>query len=236
MKAVFFGDGSKILVKDPSKDFHTRHGMIAKESFNKNTGETNKGIKFSIIDSSFVDEYLSLKRGAQIMMLKDIGTIITECGLGKNSVVIDAGSGSGFCAIFLANIVKKVYTYEKDKRQLEIAQKNIQNMKLKNIEIFERDIVEKEFTKKNADCIILDIMEPWRAFNNAEKSLKKGGFLVCYSPHITQSLETVNNAKNFIYIKTLETIKREWVCGERRLRPEFQGLMHTGFITILRKK
>ena len=45
---------------------------------NESKAKTNKGVEFSIIDPQFIDIYEKIKRGAQIISLKDIGAIITE--------------------------------------------------------------------------------------------------------------------------------------------------------------
>jgi len=66
-----------------------------------------------ILEPDFTDKFKKIKRGPQIITPKDIGTIITETGINKNSIVLDAGGGSGSLSCFLANITKKVYCYEK---------------------------------------------------------------------------------------------------------------------------
>ncbi len=60
---------------------------------------------------SFIDHYKRIQRKAQIVLLKDIGLIIAETGINKNSIVVDAGAGSGALCCFLANYVKKIYTH-----------------------------------------------------------------------------------------------------------------------------
>ncbi len=44
------------------------------------------------------------KRGPQIIPPKDFGMIVAETGCGKDWKVVDAGTGSGFLAMMLANI------------------------------------------------------------------------------------------------------------------------------------
>ena len=46
------------------------------------------------------------------MLEKDIGIILANTDINKNSIVLDAGSGCGVTTIFLAKFVKKVYSYD----------------------------------------------------------------------------------------------------------------------------
>ena len=90
---------------------------------------------------------------------------------------------------------------------------------------------------RGVDLITLDLPEPWRCLDHAQKALRSGGFLVSYSPHITQALQLVNQATDhgFLHLKTQETIERPWVVQGQKARPEYQILGHTGFLTFLRK-
>ncbi|MCK4670389.1 MAG: methyltransferase domain-containing protein [Nanoarchaeota archaeon] len=237
MKIVYFENGRKFLVKDTSKDFHTKDGIVKKSDFKKKKGKTNIGKDFIIFDPSFIDRYKRLKRTAQIILPKDIGFIISECGLGKESVVFDAGSGSGGVACFLANVVKKVYTFDNDKRHIICTKDNVKMLDLKNVDVIERDVYEKGFGKKNADCIILDLKEPWRCIDHCRKALKSGGFLVVYTPHITQALQFINENKEkevFIPLRTIEVFEREWKLTGKIARPEFVPLGHSAFLGFFR--
>ena len=59
--------------------------------------------------------------------------IAAETGIGKDSVVLDAGSGSGALALYLANIAKKVVTCEVKEEHYEIVRQNIEFMGFNNI-------------------------------------------------------------------------------------------------------
>ena len=76
------------------------------------------------------------KRGPQIILPKDAGTIISYSGIGTGSKVIDAGTGSGWMAAFLARVVGskgKVVTYEKSEQNYSVSNSNFKDLKLKNI-------------------------------------------------------------------------------------------------------
>ena len=52
------------------------------------------------------DVLRKLTRGPQIITLKDAGIISAYTGISSGDLVVDAGSGSGFLAIYLGNLVK----------------------------------------------------------------------------------------------------------------------------------
>ena len=92
--------------------------------------------------------------------------------------------------------------------------------------------------EKNVDVIILDLPEPWKVIPHAKKALKNGGYIVSYSPTIPQVsdfVEEINKADEFIYLKTTETIQRDWEVEGRKIRPRSQAIGHSGFITFARK-
>ena len=238
-KILMDGQGNKFLVKDSSSDFHTKFGFFKKEDLKAKKGKikTNTGREFSVFEPGFIDLYRKIKRGAQIIPLKDIGLIVSETGVNNKSKVVDAGAGSGALACFLANITKEVVTYELREDFIKIVESNIQFLSLKNIKIKNKDIY-NGIDEKNVDLVTLDLPEPWKALKSAEKSLKAGGFLVSYSPTIPQVMDFVDEVRkndNFAYIKTSEIIEREWEVEERKVRPRSQAIGHSGFISFARR-
>jgi len=232
-KVLITKQGKKFYVKDLTKDFHNQYGFIKKRDLKKKDGsvlKTNTKKELSIFSPSFIDLYRKIKRDAQIIPLKDIGLIITETGIDKNSKIIDAGSGSGALACFLAHLCKEVITYDIRKDFINIVEKNIEFLGLKNIKIKNKDVYNK-IDEKDTDLIVLDLPEPWKAINSAKKALKVGGFLVSYSPSVPQTMDFVNEinkSKNFVHVKTSEIIEREWEIEERKVRPKSRGIGHTG--------
>jgi tRNA (adenine57-N1/adenine58-N1)-methyltransferase len=241
MVKVLLNKHDKFLIRDESKDFHTKHGFFKKEDIKKaKTGSkliSNTGKEFIIFNPYFIDLYRKIKRNAQIIPLKDIGLITAETGINNNSKVVDAGSGSGGLACFLASIVKEITTYEIREDFIEIVKKNIELLGLKNVKIKNKDIYES-IDEKNIDLVVLDVPEPWKAIGSAKKALKTGGFLVSYSPSIPQSIDFVNEInkdKDFVHVKTSEIIEREWEIDGRKVRPRSQAIGHSGFISFTRR-
>ncbi len=240
MAKILINRDGRFLIKDTTKDFHTKHGFFKKEDLRKAKGArvvSNTGKEFSIIDPSFIDLYRRIRRGAQIIPLKDIGMIVAETGINRTSRVVDAGSGSGALCCFLANIAKEVTTYDIREDFIEIVKYNIDYLKLKNIKIKNKNIYEG-IDEKNIDAIVLDLPEPWLAIESAKKALKAGGFLVSYSPTVPQAQDFINKINEdsfFIHIKTSEISEREWEVEGRKVRPKSQGIGHSGFISFVRR-
>ncbi len=232
-------DGKKFYVRDLSKDFHTQFGYVKSKDLKKRKGKvmTNTKNEMNIFEPSFIDVYRKLRRAPQIITLKDIGIIIAETGVNSKSKVVDAGCGSGALACFLANIVKEVVSYEIRKDFFKVAEENKKLLGLKNLKLKNKDVY-KGITERNVDLITLDLPEPWKAVEHTDKALKSGGFLVSYSPTIPQVMDFVNEVsknKNFIHVKTMEIIRREWDVRDRIVRPKTAIINHTGFLTFVRK-
>ncbi|MBN2368196.1 tRNA (adenine-N1)-methyltransferase [Candidatus Woesearchaeota archaeon] len=239
MRLLITESGKKFILKEEDKNMHTNFGMISGEDIKKaklgSRVSSNKGVKFRLVESSFIDEYQKLKRIAQIIPLKDIGLIITEAGLTKESIVIEAGAGSGALGIFLSQICKKVYSYEIREDFFKLVEGNISKFGIKNMMLKNRDAKEG-FDEKNVDLVLLDLPSPWEFLDVAHKSLKFGGFLVSYSPTIPQVMDFVNNlGEGFVHVKTSEMIEREWEIKERKVRPMSQAIGHSGFLSFARK-
>jgi len=233
--------GRKFYAKDLEQDLHTQYGFVKKEDLKKSKeGElvkSNTEKEFFVFNPSFIDLYRKIKRGAQIIPLKDIGYIIAETGINKDSRILDAGAGSGALSCFLASIAKEVVTYEIREDFIEIVNKNIDFLNLKNIKVKKINIFDN-VEEKDMDVMTLDVPEPWNAIDNCAKSLKSGGFIVSYSPSIPQVADFVNAIRkneSFVYLKTVEISEREWEVEERKVRPKSASIGHSGFLSFARK-
>ncbi len=233
-------EGRIFYVRNINQDFHTQYGFIKKADLKKKDGSklhSNMKKTFYIFSPSFIDCYKKIKRAPQIIPSKDVASIIAETGISKKSVVVDAGTGSGALACFLANYAKKVASYEIREDFLKVAAENARFLRLKNVEIKHRDVYQG-IDERDVDLIVLDLPEPWKVLKHTEKALKTGGFLASYSPTIPQVMDFVNalkQYKNFIHLKTIEIIERQWEVDDRKVRPKSQAIGHSGFVTFCRK-
>ena len=135
-KILITKQGRKFYAKDLENDLHTQYGFVKKEDLGKSKEgdllKSNTEKEFFVFSPSFIDLYRKIKRDAQIIPLKDIGFIVAETGINRESKILDAGSGSGALACFLASIAKEVITYEIRDDFIEIVKSNTEFLNLKN--------------------------------------------------------------------------------------------------------
>ncbi|MFA5796961.1 MAG: methyltransferase domain-containing protein [Candidatus Woesearchaeota archaeon] len=238
-KPVILADETTYFIEDISKEYHCSDGVFRKENLQKiNTViSTNTGREFYIIEANFIDSYKGLRKFAQTIPLKDLGFILAETGINKDSIIVDAGAGSGASAIFFARYAKHVYTYDINDKSLEQTKTNIAYYDIKNITLEKKDIYEN-IPLKDVDMMLIDVPEPWRAIESINKSLKVGGFVVIYCPQITQAHEFINNLVqkgNYLHLKTVEMIERDWKIEGTIVRPKSLSNIHSAFLTIMRR-
>ena len=237
---VSASNGRKFYVTDMTKDYHSQFGFIKAEDLSKEPGtvlQTNMGHSFLLLEPNFHDCYERMLRAPQIIPQKDVGFIIARCGINRDSVIVDAGTGSGALAIALGSIAKKVYTYEKREDHLKVAKKNIELIGLDNVEAGLHDIY-LSAPVKDVDIVTLDVPEPWEAIASANACLKIGGFIVSYSPCIPQVsdfVEAVKKMECLQFLETIELIERQWEVDGRKIRPKSRSINHSGFLTFVRK-
>jgi len=168
------------------------------------------------------------------MTTKDIGIILANCDITKNTIIVEAGTGCGTLTAHLARISTNVTSYENNKKHYDIAKNNLEKLgiiaTLKNQDIYEG------IEETKVDIIMLDLLEPWKVLPHANKALQQGGKIVAYVTNIIQAQTLVTASKPAYYHEqTLETIQRTWIIEGQKVRPENMGLLHTGFLVFLRK-
>ncbi len=224
--------------------FNTQYGIIdLDELIGKPYGsevKTHLGKKFVATKPYLCDVMRKLERGPQVILPKDAAIILAKTGVGKNAVAIDAGSGSGFLAIFLANYLKRIYTYEKNEKFHELVKRNLKTLGIRNV-VAKLGDVRKGFEEKNVDLIVLDLEEPEKVVKHAYNALKKGGWLVVYCPFAEEVGRVVNEMEKrwFVITEIVENLQRSWSIsfdkkGFSHLRPE-PYVTFTGFIVFGRK-
>ncbi len=192
--------------------------------------------RFTVVKPNMIDFLKKAKRGPQIIMPKDSGLIVSITGCSPRWKVVDAGTGSGFLSMFLANLGCTVYTYERKKEFYDIARKNVKNFGLKNVFLKNADIT-KGIKERNVDLVTLDMQNPEKVIKHAFKSLNSGGWLAIYSMHIEEVKRVYEELKKYDFadIKIWENIQREWQSLGKLTRPKNYMLAHTGWLTFARK-
>ena len=139
-------------------DVHTKRGVLKEEDIlNKKEIPNIKGT-FHIFEAKFNDKLQKIKRGPAIVQNKDIGPLLTDTNINKDSIVLEAGTGCGVVTSHLSRFVKKIISYEIKEENIKIAKKNFALLETNNIEIKNKDIREG-IEEKDLDLIFLDLPE-----------------------------------------------------------------------------
>jgi len=172
--------GHTLMARWENGDFSTKHGVI-KESAMKKTGSTKsaKGVKYLVLKPLLRDKIQNMKMGARPIYEYDVGVISALLSLENDFEMLEAGTGSGGATLYFSNIVKKVYTFEKEERFYDIAMKNLKEKK--NVEMKNADFMTAKFSKK-VDAVFLDMKNPVPAMKKAYKNLKQGHFMGVFTP------------------------------------------------------
>lgn len=233
---------SSYMVEVGGGKINTSDGWIdVGELKKKEIGErvkTSTGKVFTVVRPNTIDILKKrVKRTAQVMLPKDIASVISNTGVPADSLIVDAGTGTGYLVVFLAKLLPKsiIVTYEADKEFFTMAQKNMRSAGVWNVKMKNKDVT-RGIQEKNVDLVVLDLKNAGAAAKHAYKSLKVGGWLGLYSPTVDHLLKTIKVVKKmgFGEVKIVENIEREWQAI-KTVRPKTVGLMHTGFLTFARK-
>ncbi|MBI5224653.1 methyltransferase domain-containing protein [Candidatus Micrarchaeota archaeon] len=181
-----------------------------------------------------------LKRGPQIITVKDASLIAGITGLQSGDKVIDAGAGSGYLAIHLGSVAApsgKVSSYEFRPEFAELARKNIARAGLdKIVEIKEKSAFDG-FDETEVDLITLDMAESEKVLQNAKTAVKNNGWIVGYIPNVEQVGRFVKEAENLKLKvdRVTEFYLRDWKIRPYGSRPENQAMVFTAFLVFLKK-
>ncbi|UCH89596.1 MAG: tRNA (adenine-N1)-methyltransferase [Thermoplasmata archaeon] len=209
--------------------------------------EKDYGESINIIDQDYIilkpslsDKLDALQRKAQIILPKDALQLVGMCNIQSGSLVIEGGAGSGALTVALAHFVApngRVVTYETREDFAAVTRKNLAMAGAEKFVELKIADVTKGFDEYDADAVILDIPNPWNVVTHAWKALAPGGFFAVYVPTMNQVEKIVSELRDnrFIEPKSMETLQREIVVGNGGVRPSFDMLGHTGYITVARK-
>jgi len=77
--------------------------------------------------------------------------IIKTSQLKSSDIILEIGSGTGILTMALAKKVKKVMAVEKDRRLADILKKELDNNKIKNVEVINQDILNAKYKILNTE-------------------------------------------------------------------------------------
>ena len=242
MKMILDERGKKYILKK-GMEFQSDLGIIKAEVLDDadvgDEVESHLNHKFKIIKPNINDFIDIMDRRCSILLQKDIGHVLAHTGLGAGCRVVDAGTGAGAIALNFGNVVGsegKVYTYEIREDFAQIAQKNIKNFGIENIEVKNQDIKEG-IDEANIDLIFLDLPKPYEIFEEVLEALNLGGWLVVYAPYIEQAEISHRIAKKlgFYNIEITEILERGLEVRAQGIRPKTRMVGHSGYLLFARK-
>ena len=241
MKLLIDKRGKKYLLREDVEEFHTSLGVVKLSGAKPGAKlHSHLGHEFYLLEPSLVDYYDKLPRAGSIILKKEIGPIIAYTGIGSGSRVVEAGTGTGALAIYLANIVGekgKVYTYEIREDHLEVAKKNFKLAGVEDRIVAKLADVRQGIEERDVDVVIFDMPDPWNAMQHAYEALRHGGFVVVYNPYIEQIRKAylAMQEADFKDKRVIEVLEREIEVRKVGTRPKTRMLGHTGYLAFGRK-
>jgi len=233
--------GRKHLVDEKIEEYHSNYGVL--DLTNVKSGdvlETHLGHKFYCVKADLLDYYERLPRAGSIILKKDLGAIIANCGIGSGSRVVDAGTGTGATAIFLANIVGKegkIYTYELREDHIKIARNNFESAGLDDVVESKLGDVREGIEESEIDAVIFDLPDPWLAVDKAYNALRIGGYVAVYNPYIEQIRKAyiAMEEAGFKELRAIELLERGFEIKEVGTRHRTRNIGHTAYLAFGRK-
>ncbi|MCK4327245.1 MAG: hypothetical protein KAW41_02085 [Candidatus Diapherotrites archaeon] len=223
------------FMKDwPGGDVHTKDGMIKAADVKKGgLVKTAKGEDYLVVEPTLRDRIQNMKKGARPIYEYDAGLIAAMLGIDGESVVLEAGAGSGCMTLVLANIAKKVETFEKEERFHKIAKANVEKAGFKNVELHNTDLLEAKLGEY--DAVFLDMRGPTAGIEKAAPHLKQGRFLAVFTPIIDDLKPIANKLEELGFIET-RIIELDMKELEVKKYARVKGLFgFPGFVVVARK-
>ncbi|PKL63296.1 MAG: protein-L-isoaspartate carboxylmethyltransferase [Methanomicrobiales archaeon HGW-Methanomicrobiales-2] len=235
-RLLLVSEDREYFVKAGEGKFSTDRGMIDLGALaGMNSGDeirTHLDVPFRVLRPRPTDFFVHAKRSGAPMLPKDIGIVIAYTGMNHEDSVLDAGTGSGVAAIYFGNIAREVKTYEVRPEFARLAAKNVENARLKNVEVVAADMLEAtgEF-----DVVHLDLTITPAHVEHAFSLLRPGGYLACYTPFLEHTFVALDAATPlFRDVHCYECMERELTRSARGTRPSTR-VAHSGYVTIARK-
>jgi len=230
------GGGRTFYVRAGAGRFSTDRGIIdLDQAVGASPGDvllSHTGYEFVIRKPRPADFFAHSRRSGAPMLPRDIGMVIAHTGMNRNDDVLDAGTGSGIAAIYFGGIARHVVTYEKRADFAALAEENIRDTGLSNVEVVADDMLNSTGA---FDVVHLDLTLTPDHVRHAHSLIRPGGYLACYTPFLEYLVTVMDTATGlFAEVHAYECIEREMTRSERGTRPSTR-VGHSGYITIARK-
>lgn len=224
-------------------EFHTHSGPVAHaELIGAEEGVTvrsTRGARYVAVRPTLAEVVLKMPRGAQVIYPKDLGPILILADVFPGARVFESGLGSGALSMALLRAGAEITGYELRPDFASRAAANVAGFlgadALDRYHVSVRDAYEG-IEEAGFDRMVLDLPEPWRLVEAAERALRPGGIMVSYLPTIGQvgTLRAALARSGFGMAETLEVLQRTWHVEGQSVRPDHRMVAHTGFLTTAR--
>jgi len=237
---VLLVHGDREYLRDPGEELQTDLGVldVPEDVASGDTLETHLGEPFEVRALRGPDLFNHFERTGAPMMPRDVGLVVGHTGVAGGDRVLDAGTGTGVLAAFLARAGAEVTTFERDPEFAEVARENMELADVADaVDVRTGDVREQLDDLGRFDVLTLDTADADAVVARAPDLLVRGGFVAVYSPFVEQTREVVAAAREagLGEIRTFETIQREMDFDERGSRPSTAGVGHTGYLTFARR-
>jgi tRNA (adenine57-N1/adenine58-N1)-methyltransferase len=248
--AVLLVTDDREYLREPGDRLETDLGVldIPVEVEPGETLETHLGTEFRVRALRGPDLFNHFERTGAPMMPRDIGLIVGHTGVAAGDRVLDAGTGTGVLAAYLARAGASVVTYEQDSEFADVARENMALAGVVGAESGDEaesvpepgsaavragDVLDAAEDLPEFDLVTLDTADAPAVVEHAPDLLVSGGFLAVYSPFVEDSRAVVESARDAgLAVETYETIQREMDFDERGTRPSTAGVGHTGYLVF----
>ncbi|AKH97219.1 methyltransferase domain-containing protein [Halanaeroarchaeum sulfurireducens] len=232
-------DGREFLCA-PGDEVHTDLGVVdvPTDVSPGDVVESHLGESFAVRALRGPDLFQHLERTGAPMMPKDVGLVIGHTGAAAGDQVLDAGTGTGVLAAYLARVGAEVRTFEEDPEFAAVARENMDLAEVADrVTVQVGDVTDHLDDASGFDLVTLDTADAVPVVERAQDLLVSGGFVAVYSPFVESAREVELAAREagLESIETVETIQREMDFDDRGSRPATRGVGHTGYLTFGRK-
>jgi tRNA (adenine57-N1/adenine58-N1)-methyltransferase len=233
--------GDREFLVEQGEELHTDLGVLAvpEDAAPGDSLSTHLDEEFAVRALRGPDLFHHFERTGAPMLPRDVGLVMGETGVATGDRVLDAGTGTGVLAAYLARAGASVVTFERDPEFAEVAR---ENMTLGNVadrvDVCAGDVTECLDDLGEFDVVTLDTEDAPLVVERAPDLLVHGGFVAVYSPFVETTREVHEAAREagLAGVETVETIQRRMDFDERGSRPSTKGVGHTGYLTFARNE
>jgi len=238
--SVLLVHGDREYLVQPGEELQTDLGVLELPDPAPEPGttlETHLGEPFEVRELRGPDLFNHFERTGAPMMPRDIGLVLGETGICGGDRVLDAGTGTGVLAAYLARAGAEVVTYERDPEFAAVARENMALAGVDDrVDVRTGDVTDHLDELSGFDALTLDTGDAHAVVAHAPDLVVSGGFVATYNPFVEATGKVVEAAREagLADVEAQETIQRAMDFDERGARPSTKGVGHTGYLTFAR--